>query len=311
MKRNARNLLQSHQMPESFCLSEKNSPYAIFSLFGDKDEAIMKNMIQYIQSSAFFGKCHDILFKRNDFLFNSKTTEGVYFNDLQKYFQRGLKNEGPTISDIIIQLSKHTLYFYLYPIFLYSIAKKVQLSQNDFRILQDSGILMSANVEDFLIVSNFYADLNELINKEQNLGLTKLSPRSLFFHLKQWSIPILSAGVASTLFVLFFRFPLYFALLGVIYTTLYIMSEYLLSYRLRLLRVLTGYAIIGLFFLLGGFNINYQQVTTERLAQVHTFLSTGSGDLDVEKAMVEMNSTLNPDSMKANINESGSGKVKK
>ncbi len=89
------------------------------------------------------------------------------------------------------------------------------------------------------------------------------------------------------------------------------MSEYLLSYRLRLPRVLVGYAMIGLFFLLGGFNINYQQVTTERLTQAHNFLDSGSGTFDVEKAMVEMNSTLNPDSMKANVGESGSGKVKK
>ena len=213
MKRAIRNLLQERQMPDSYSLDEKNSPYEIFSYFGEKDEPLIKNMIQYIQAGTFFGKCQDLLFKRNDFLFDSKTTEGVYFNDLQKYFQRGVKNEGPTINDIIIQLSKHTLYFYLYPIFLYSIAKKVQLSQNDFRILQDSGILMSANVEDFLIVSNFYADLNELINKEKNLGLTKLSPRSIFFHLKQWTFPILSAGVLSLAFSFFFHFPLYFALL--------------------------------------------------------------------------------------------------
>lgn len=170
---------------------------------------------------------------------------------------------------------------------------------------------MSANVEDFLIVSSFYSDLNELINKEKNLGLTKLSLRSLSFHLKQWSISILSAGIISVLFVLFFRFPIYFAFLGIVYTILYIMSEYLLSYRLRLPRVLVGYAMIGLFFLLGGFNINYQQVTTERLAEAHTFLSTGSGSFDLEKAMVELNSTLNPDSMKANVTESGSGKAKK
>ncbi len=213
IKRSIRSLLQDRQMPASFCLDDTDSPYQIFSYFGAKDEPLMKNMIQYIQTGAFFLKCQDLLFKRNDFLFDSKTTEGVYFNDLQKYFQRGVKNEGPTINDIIIQLSKHTLYFYLYPIFLYSIAKKVQLSQNDFRILQDSGILMSANVEDFLIVSNFYADLNELINKEKNLGLTKLSPRSIFFHMKQWTFPILSAGVLSLAFSFFFHFPLYFALL--------------------------------------------------------------------------------------------------
>ncbi len=162
-------------------------------------------------------------------------------------------------------------------------------------------MLMSANVEDFLIVSNFYADLNELINKEKNLGLTKLSPRSILFHMKQWGIPLISAGILSILFALFFRFPLYFAALGVVYTILYIMSEYLLSYRLRLPRVLTGYAMVGLFFLLGGFNINYQQVTTERLAQAHTLLSTGSGTFDVEKAIVQMNTALNPDTMKANI----------
>ena len=89
------------------------------------------------------------------------------------------------------------------------------------------------------------------------------------------------------------------------------MSEYLLSYRLRLPRVLVGYTMIGLFFLLGGFNINYQQVTTERLTQAHNFLDSGRDAFDVEKAMVEMNGVLNPDSMKANIGESGSGKVKK
>ena len=211
---------------------------------------------------------------------------------------------------MIIQLSKHTLYFFLYPIFLYSIAKKVQLSQNDFRILKDSGILMSPNVEDFVIVSNFYKDLNTLINKEENLGLTRLSFKSFFFHLKQWGIPLLSAGIISIAFALFFRFPLYFAAIGVLYTVLYIMSEFLLSYKLKIARVLTGYTLLGLFFLLGGFNMNYQQVTTERLTQAHNILQTGSGDFNVEKAMVQMNTAINPDSMKTNITEnSGSGTV--
>lgn len=262
------------------------------------------------KKEAFFRKCHDLLYKTNDFLYNATFSESIYFNDLKKYFHHARVSEGPTINDIIIQLSKHTLYFYLYPIFLYSIAKKVQLSQNDFRILQDSGVLMSSNVEDFVIVSNFYKDLSELINKEKNLGLTKLSFRSTIFHLKQWGIPLISAGILSVLFVLFFRFPLYFAAIWVIYTILYIMSEFLLSYKLKLARVLTGYAMMGLFFLLGGFNINYQQATTDRLAQAHIFLQTGTGTFDVEKAMVQMNTVLDPSSMKTNLEErSGSGKM--
>ncbi len=56
--------------------------------------------------------------------------------------------------------------------------------------------------------------------------------------------------------------------------------------------------------------MNYQQVTTERLTQAHNILRTGSGDFDVEKAMVQMNTAINPDSMKTNIAEkSGSGTV--
>lgn len=169
---------------------------------------------------------------------------------------------------------------------------------------------MSANVEDFLIVWHFYSDLNELINKERNLGLTKPSLHSLFFHLKKWGIPLASTAMLSVIFTLFFSFPLYFAAFWVVYVILYIMSEFLLSYRLKLARVLTWYTMILLFFLLGGFNINYQQVATERLTQAHILLRAGSGGIDTEKAMVQWNSVLDPNLMKANIGEAlGSGKL--
>ncbi len=93
MKRNLRTLIQDRQTPHSFRMDKKDSPYEIFSLFSEKDEPTMKSIIGYVLSGAFFGKCHDLLFKRNEYLFESKTTEGVYFNDLQKYFQRSTKIE--------------------------------------------------------------------------------------------------------------------------------------------------------------------------------------------------------------------------
>ena len=215
--------------------------------------------------------------------------KSLYLSDYQKYFEQENPSE-VTLNEIIVELSKHTLYFYLYPIFLYSIAKKTHLSSNDFKILQDSGLLGSANMEEFSIVSDFYRDLGKFINKEKNMGNFRVS--SLFFHIRQWTIPVVSSAAICIAFAMLFRFPMYFALLGVTYTILYILSEFFLSYKLRLARALTGYAMILFFFLLGGFNLNYQQVATERLVQASNILHQGSGALDIEKAMVGINSLL-------------------
>ncbi len=269
----------------------------------NKLSSLFKRSYSYIQAWILIRRNPDLIYRSNDVMYEITNGKRLYLNDLQKYFRDDAFSQSSwkSMNKLITELSKHNLYHYLYPVFLYSIAKKMRVSKEDFKILCDKWVLLSENVEEFIPSSEFYSDLNMLINKEKNLWLTKFTKESAVFHIKKWWIPALSAIFCSFAFVYFFKFPIYLAIIWSIYAFLYIMSEYLLFNKLKLLRVISWYALIAGFFVMWWFDMNYQEVATKRIAEIKIQMTWSWSQDDAEKGLAWVKDMFTWKEIKADV----------